>query len=135
MFRDEIIQQIKNIWDNHQSFGSMAEVPELEIYDLQVLIETTFFASLRKEESESINFSIAFISREEIDRLHAKHGKIQVVLKFERPLFFDPDSITKLANAFDKNTTALAVGSFVNELGRKYIIGGALFYGPPGGRV
>lgn len=133
MFERKIIEEIKSIWDNHKVGGDMAVVPELDIEDLRVIIENTFFASLKKEESLPIDFSIAFITQNEISKLHNEHcyKEIQKVMRFPKPLDFNKESISKLANAFDKNTTALIVEPFNTELGKSYCIWGAMYYGPP----
>jgi hypothetical protein len=133
MFERKIIEEIKSIWDNHKVCGDMAVVPELDIEDLRVVIETAFFASLKKEESLPIDFSIAFIAQNEISKLNDEHSgkEIQMILQFPEPLDFNVESISKLANAFDKNTTALIVEPVNNELGKSYCIWGAMYFGPP----
>lgn len=133
MFENKIIVEIKSIWDNHKVAGEMAEVPELDIEDLRFIIETAFFASLKKEESLPIDFSIAFITQSEIEKLHNEHTykEVQKVMRFPKPLNFNKESISKLANAFDKNTTALIVEPIKTEIDKSYYIWGAMYYGPP----
>lgn len=132
MFDRIIFEQIQETWRFEQT---RCDEPDKEPPDLEALravIETAFLASLKKEEGRSLEFSLALVTQEEIEAVNQAHpfGSTQVIMRLHQPLPLDVESITKIAGAFNKNTTALAVEPAQSEFASPYQIWGALFYGP-----
>jgi hypothetical protein len=132
MFERALFDQIQEIWRYEQVRCNQPIKAPPSLEDLRTLIETSFFASLKKEEGRSLEFSLALISREELEATNRTHpyGPTQVIMRFREPLQLSVESITKLAGAFNKGTTALAVEGAAHGIPNEYQIWGALFFGP-----
>lgn len=133
MFERILFEQIEDIWRSAQGDTSSLEEkipPELEA--IRAVVETSFFGSLRKEEGRPVEFTLVLMSEEDLvsTKFWQEVGANQALMKFQQPLPLNVDSIKKIAGAFDKNTTAIAVESLQSESGAQYQIWGALFHGP-----
>nr|AUN36062.1 hypothetical protein [uncultured bacterium] len=132
MFERVIFEQIQEIWNSEQVRCNHFKKDPPEFEAICAAVETAFLASLRREEGLPLEFSLAVITQQEISDINQTHpdAVTQVVMRFQHPLPLDVDSITKIAGAFDKNTTALAVEPAGSGCTTQYQIWGALFYGP-----
>lgn len=132
MLDKEVFLQIKQVWESERlrCNAPIKESPKLE--DLHAIINTAFFASLKKEEGKSLEFSLALITEQEIDDTPSLSPdyRMQVKMKFPEPLPLNVETISKFGRAFEKDSTALAVELSENEPNQNYQIWGAIFFGP-----
>jgi hypothetical protein len=110
MIEESIIRRIIDCWAADQAHPSRghAQRPLPSLEDVQEVIETTFFASLQREENRPLRFSVVLASPSELD--DASHRYRRELSRFVTPLPFTVDSITKLAPAFDLVLSSIAVG-------------------------
>lgn len=91
----------------HQGRGR-AQRPLPNLPDVKEVIETSFFASIKREENRLSYFSVVLASSEDLsEQPHRYRYELQ---HFRTPLPFTVESICKLAPAFDPNRSAIAVG-------------------------
>lgn len=130
MFEKEIFQQIKAHWESEQIRCNKPAIESPSLQDLQILIETAFLGSLKREEGKTVEFSLAFIT--EIQSQSPQGGVCYPIetIKFSSPEPLTLERISKLAPAFDKNTTALAVELSEKDGTPTYQIWGAIYFGP-----
>src|ERR1043166_8174023 len=118
MIEASIIKCIIDSWAADQAHPrrDRAQRPLPSFEDVREVIETTFFASLEREEDRPIRFSVVLASPSELD--DASHQYHRELSRFVTPLPFTVDSITKLAPAFDLVLSSIAVGrdSMTREL-------------------
>jgi hypothetical protein len=109
MIEESIIKQIINYWaaDQAHPHRGHAQRPLPRFEDVREVIETTFFASLEREEDRPIRFSVVLASPSELD--DASHQYHRQLSRFVTPIPFTVDSITKLAPAFDPALSSIAV--------------------------
>lgn len=98
--------------------------------DVRILIETAFWASLKREEERPVTFNIALLPRSDVANEIDFGSFGQVLLTFNQSLPMTVESITKLAVAFDPKTTAF-VAAPVDDERTEYEIWGAIFFGYP----
>ena len=110
MIEESIIRRIIDCWAADQAHPRRghAQRPLPSLEDVQEVIETTFFASLQREEDRPLRFSVVLASPRELD--DASHRYRRELSRFVTPLPFTVDSITKLAPAFDLVLSSIAVG-------------------------
>jgi len=118
MFEESVIRKIINCWsaDQDHPHRGRTKRPLPRLFDVKEIIEITFLASIKREEDQPIHVSIVLASPEEVkDPLHRYRREI---LRFEKPFPFTPDSIAKLAPAFDPTFSSVVVhrDSARNEL-------------------
>jgi len=132
VFERVIFEQIQEIWNLEQVRCNHFKKDPPELDTIRAAVETAFLGSLKTEEGLPLEFSLAVITQQEISDLNKTHpdASTLVVMRFEHPLPLDIDSVTKIAGAFDKNATALAVEPAGGGSATPYQIWGALFYGP-----
>jgi hypothetical protein len=125
MFKEEVFQRIIQAWAADQSHPHRArkQKPLPDIRDLRAIVETAFWASLKREEERSITFSIALMLKDDIAE---EQG---FIMSFDRSLPLMVESIAKLASALDPKTTSLIAAPIDNEKA-EYEIWGAMFFGP-----
>lgn len=134
MFERALYEQIRALWVSEEIRCNERQTktpPDAEA--IRVVVETAFLASLKREEGRPLGVSIALITHEEIENTNRNYypdGAPQVIMKFPQPFPLSVEVISKLAGAFDKNTTALAVEPVDGEPTGIYQVWGALFYGP-----
>lgn len=132
MFERILFEQIQEIWKFEQvrcNESDKKSPPEFGA--IRAVVETAFLASLKKEEGQPLEFSLVLVTQEEIEATNQIYSHpTQVIMRFHQPLPLDVESITKIAGAFDKATTGLAVEPAQSEFATPYQIWGALFYGP-----
>jgi hypothetical protein len=130
MFEKEIFQQIKAHWEREQTRCNKPAIESPSLQDLQILVETAFLGSLKREEGKTVEFSLAFIS--EIQSQSPQGGILYPIetIKFSSPEPLTLERISKLAPAFDKNTTAFAVELSETDGIQTYQIWGAIYFGP-----
>jgi hypothetical protein len=109
MIEESIIRRIIDYWaaDQAHSRRGRAQRPLPSFEDVREVIETTFFASLEREEDWPIRFSVVLASPSEFD--DASHQYHRDLSRFVTPIPFTVDSITKLAPAFDPALSSIAV--------------------------
>ena len=131
MFEETLIRQIIDAWHADQSHPNRGreQKPLPDFGDVRVLIETAFLASIRKEEERPITFSITLLQKDNMKQ-KLTPGRSQIIMSFNENVPFSPDSVTKLASAFDPMTTSLTVSSKDNSK-TVYEIWGVMFYSPP----
>ena len=131
MFEQKVFEEIYGLWNYEQERCNHNKKDPPEVENLKEVIEIAFLASLRREENQPLEFSIALISREEFEEEVKDHpyGNIQIPMLFNQPLTLTVENITKLAGAFDKNATAFAVAPVVKNSKKSFQIWGALYYG------
>lgn len=86
--------------------GSPAHLPEPVPREdhLRILLDTSFFASIEKEEGRPISFRLAFIPWSEASRIKWEY------FVFEKPIPFNVKQLTKLAPAIDSDASYIGVG-------------------------
>lgn len=129
MFEASVFQKIIDAWSKDQEHPHRKRLkkalPREE--DVRFILETAFKASIKREEGQTIRFSVTLLSKE--DTLKAKrHESKQVIMTFEDAYPLTEDWIAKLAPAFDPETTSLIV-SVENKQKIEYKIWGAMFFG------
>ena len=109
MIEESIIKRIINHWADAQAHPHRghAQRPLPRFEDVREVIETTFFASLEREEDRPIRFSVVLASSSELD--DASHQYHRQLSRFVTPIPFTVDSVTKLAPAFDPALSSIAV--------------------------
>jgi DisA bacterial checkpoint controller nucleotide-binding len=109
MIEASIIKYIIDSWAADQAHPrrDRAQRPLPSFEDVREVIETTFFASLEREEDRPIRFSVVLASPSELD--NASHQYHRELSRFVTPVPFTVDSITKLAPAFDPAFSSIAV--------------------------
>ncbi len=129
MIAEELLTQIKGVWDNERARvnAQIKESPSLA--DLRAMVQTAFFASLKREEGNPISFRLALITEQEIDDFPtgSDEHKRQIKMKFPTPLPLAVETISKLAQAFDRDYTALAVEQSAEDAAI-YHIWGAIYF-------
>ena len=129
MLARELHEEIIRAWEADQNFPgrSRAQIPLPEVGDVRAVVETAFWASLKREEDRPITFSLVLLPRNApAERGHPLPNQ---VLTFRRSLPLSAESVTKLAPAFNPNVSALAVAP-VDGQSREYEIWGAIIYAP-----
>ena len=101
MIEESIIKRIIDYWAAHQAHPrrDRAQRPLPSFEDVREVIETTFFASLEREEDRPIRFSVVLASPSELD--DASHQYHRELSRFVTSVPFTVDSITELAPAFN----------------------------------
>lgn len=110
MIEESIIKHIIECWaaDQAHPYRDRAQRPLPNLADVKDIIETSFFASLKREEDRPIRFSIVLASAYDLNgQPHRYRYELQ---RFATPLSFTVESISKLAPAFDPSRSAIAVG-------------------------
>jgi hypothetical protein len=98
MIEESIIRRILDYWavDQAHPHRGHAQRPLPSLEDVQEVIETTFFASLQREEDRPLRFSVVLASPSELD--DTSHQYRRELSRFVTPLPFTVDSITKSLN-------------------------------------
>jgi hypothetical protein len=133
MFERAIYEKTLSIWASEEIRCSKPHITPPNLEALRAVVDTAFLASLKREEGRPLGFSVALITGEELDATNKKSypdGAPQVIMKFPQSLPLNVEVISKLAGAFDKDTTALAVEQIPDASPSSYQIWGAIFYGP-----
>lgn len=127
MFELAVFEQIRTQWivDQEHPHRDRAKKPIPEIQDFRTLIEASFVASLKREEGRTSDLSVVLLPEEE------KEGDQQEVLVFDTRLPLTPESLGKLAPAWDAVTSALVVSPPRGGRG-DYEVWGVIFFGPTG---
>jgi hypothetical protein len=110
MIEESTIQHIIECWAADQAHQGHDRVqrPLPNLHDVREVIETSFFASIKREETRLSYFSVVLASPDDLsEQPHRYHYELQ---RFGTPLPFTVESICKLAPAFDLNRSAIAVG-------------------------
>lgn len=131
MFEEELLNKIIQAWDADQKhpYRQRDQKPLPDIRDLRAIIETSFLASIKREEERSITFNIALLPKYKVAEEQQSPGIKPNVMTFDQSLPLTVESITKLAVAFDLKTTALIAGP-INDSRTEYEIWGALYFSP-----
>lgn len=135
MFEKSIFETILKVWaaDQEHPYRDRRKRPLPTIYDLKVIIETSFFTSLKREEDKPVTFAIALLPKHETQKEEKLSGVKQLILTFPESITFNESSIIKLASAFDPRNSALIVGPKV-DLHSEYEIWGIMFFGTTNNR-
>ena len=125
MFKKEIFQRIIQAWAADQSHPHRArkQKPLPDIRDLRAIVETAFWASLKREEDRPITFSIALMSKDDIAE---EQG---FLISFDCSFPLTKESIAKLAPAFDPKTASL-IAAPIDDEKTEYEIWAAMFFNP-----
>jgi len=125
MFEMEIFERIIQAWAADQSHPHRArkQKPLPDIRDLCAIVETAFWASLKREEDRPITFSIALMSKDDIAE---EQG---FIMSFARSFPLTEESVAKLAPAFDPKTASLLVTP-IDDKKTEYEIWAAMFFNP-----
>ena len=110
MIEESTIKHIIECWATNQAHQGRgrAQRPLPNLPDVKEVIETSFFASIKREENRLSYFSVVLASSEDLsEQPHRYRYELQ---HFRTPLPFTVESICKLAPAFDPNRSAIAVG-------------------------
>lgn len=124
---EEIIDKWKKVANYTNRHRMLEKIPLLE--DLAKLVEAVFFASLKKEEGETIKTRIIFMNTNRYNTL-LKSNKYQsrqnlLCLPFNKSLNLTPNQLRKISLAFDQSKMALVVTKDSNN----FVINGFIFYG------
>jgi hypothetical protein len=127
MLELQIIEEIRNAWVN---IGRATNKPEMvdavpDPLDLKILLETIFLASVECEEGVQARVRVVLYPDTTLQTLFY-HAPWIDAFPFGEELEFSTETLTKLAPAFDQDSTAIAVAR--NPQGQHVIVG-ALFYG------
>jgi hypothetical protein len=129
MFASATIEKIIETWiaDQKHPERYRKQKPIPDEADVRFLVETAFWASLKKEENRPISFSIALLTKEEVEQEFELSGRRQLIMTFERSLPLSVDSLTKIAPAFNPQYTALIIEP-ENNARTNYRIWGAMYF-------
>lgn len=131
MFEESIFERILKAWsfDQNHPYRDRRKKPLPSIADLRVLTETSFLASLKREEDKPVVFAIALLPRYEMQKEQMSSYRKQLILNFDKSLPFNETSIIKMSSAFDLKTSALLVGPKENNH-NEYELWGIMFFKP-----
>jgi len=131
MLEEEIIKEIIGAWAEDQSNPLRRRTikPLPDFKDMRVVVETSFFASLKREEGEFVRFSITLLPEDLTETEIQSYFHQQLIETFDKPIIFDDNSVSKIANAFDYRTTSLIVMP-KDKAKSEYNIRGVMYYGP-----
>ena len=73
--------------------------------DVQEILETTFLASIKYEEGQQIEISVVLATFDEVK--DSFHGSAKRIHKLLKPIPFSPESVIKLAPAFDPSFSSI----------------------------
>ena len=121
-----MIDDVISAWVQDQeskSKGKKRDIPDFE--DVKKIIEESFWASIKREEEQSLTFCVTLLSKREYHKELTKSGVAPLVIPFLETVEFSSKSIAKLANSFEKSNSSIAV--WKNENG-EYKIWGSLFF-------
>jgi hypothetical protein len=129
MFASATIEKIIETWiaDQKHPERYRKQKPIPDVADVRFLVETAFWASLKKEEDRATSFAIALLTKEEVEQEFELSGRRQLIMTFERSLPLSVDSLTKIAPAFNPQHTALIIESD-NNAKTSYRIWGAMYF-------
>lgn len=129
MLAAELHEEIVRAWEADQNFPSRkrAQKPLPDVRDVRAVVETAFWASLKREEDRPVVFALMLLPRDAPSE--QGHPFPHQVLNFGKSLPLSVESVTKLAPAFDPGMTALAVAPGDDQR-REYEIWGAILYVP-----
>ena len=129
MFDLSVINEILDAWaaDQRHPERGRWQKPFPAIEDIRLLVETAFWASLKREEDRPISFSMAMIHPSEIEDEFETSERRQLVLVFDRPLKLTLETVIKIVPAFSPQFTTLAISPCGLD-GTGFEIWGALFY-------
>lgn len=131
MFQDGIFEKILEVWKLDQEHPlrdrRKKELPSLA--DLRVIIETSFLASLKREEGRSLSFAVVLLPKHKVEEEFKTSGRKQLIFNFDESLPFIESSIIKLASAFDPRISALIAGPR-GANSNEYEIWGVMFFRP-----
>lgn len=127
MLELKLIEEIRDAW---VSIGQATNKPEMVAavpspLDLKILLETIYLASVECEEGVQSRVRVILYPDTALTTLFYNVPWIDA-FPFGEELEFSTEKLSKLAPAFDKDSTAIAVAR--NPQGRHVIVG-ALFYG------
>jgi hypothetical protein len=129
MIAEELLMRIKDVWESERARVNHPIKESPSIAELRAMVQTAFFASLKREEGNPISFRLALITEQEIDDVSTGYDdhQLQIKMRFSAPLPLNVETISKLAQAFDRNFTALAVEQS-SEDATIYHIWGAIYF-------
>jgi len=129
MFAASTIEEIIETWiaDQQHPERYRKQKPIPNAADVRILVETAFWASLKKEEDRSISFSIALLTKAEVEQEFELSGRKQLIMTFERSIPLSVDNLTKIAPAFNPQHTSLIIESVDSEK-IDYRIWGAMYF-------
>ncbi len=127
MLGPQLIEEIRDAWVN---IGRVTNKPEMvaavpDPLDLKVLLKTIYLASIECEEGVQTKIRVVLYPDTTLETLFY-HAPWIDAFPFGEELLFSTETVSKLAPAFEKDSTAIAVAR--NPQGRHVIVG-ALFYG------
>lgn len=130
MFDPIVFEQVRRYWiaDQEHPHRGRSQNPIPELGDFAALIETSFVASIQREEGRFANFALTLLFVDATGREQARSGSTQELIKFATALPLIPDAVTKLSPACDHRIGALAV-SRLPQISGGYGIWGLLFFG------
>jgi PAS domain S-box-containing protein len=109
LFDTHIIRQIYSLW---QQAGNR-DAGQLSFQKLKIIMEMVFLAGIQNEEGEEVRLAVSLF---ESDNFPDKGpSSDHTVVRFEKPLPFSLDSLTKLAAGIDPETTVFAVSSSMEQ--------------------
>jgi hypothetical protein len=127
MFELKLIEEIRSAW---VTIGQATNKPEMvaavpDQLDLKILLETMFLASIECEEGVQARVRVVLYPDTTSETLFY-HAPWIDAFPFGEELAFSTETLSKLAPAFDQDSTAIAVARNPQGL---HVIVGALFYG------
>jgi hypothetical protein len=129
MFEQNLFEEILRAWEADQNSHpyQRRQMPPPDIRDVRALVETAFLASLRHEEGRPLTFALTLLPK---NTAMMARGRISQILRFDKRLNLNVESVTKLALAFDPKVTSLLV-SPLDDQTNGHEIWGAVMYIPP----
>ena len=109
MFSKQFAQEIIKSWKETRGSVNSAIIEE----HIETLLETVFFASLNREEGIPIKLRVGFLQRENIQNSGLNTRNFIMVFKKAVPLTVG--TLSKIALAFDPETTLIAVSPSSNS--------------------
>lgn len=129
MLAPELHEEIVRAWEADQNVlgRARAQKPLPDVRDVRAVVETAFWASLKREEDRPVTFALVLMPR--TAPAEQGHPFPNQILAFSKSLPLSVESVTKLAPAFNPDATALAVAP-VDDERSEYEIWGAVLYVP-----
>jgi hypothetical protein len=126
IFDRKVFESIQSYWkadqDHPHRHRQKKDVPTVD--DFATLVEISFRVSIKQEEGISNKFSVALLSRKDLDE-----GKdLFEIIYFSEPVSFDSDYLLKLSSASDPRINSIIVTPYVKEGRTGYEIVGMLFF-------
>jgi hypothetical protein len=112
LINDQLVRDVRNAWieDQNHPHRGRSQKPIPSEYDFSILLDTTFRASLLREEGRPISTSVTWVSPAEFESHEVGHGRdSRLALELDTPAVFEAYNVAKLSGVVNGKTGTLLV--------------------------